>query len=88
MSLLGVPVVLSEQTLIAMARVRSRDGRLYRSIFAIDSDHSLVGLVVGLTLLLIIVAGFGHFNAHLAFDFPQEPFTSMERSLPGSALAC
>src|ERR1700733_8873453 len=61
-SLLGVPVVLSGQTLIAMAACLVAMVVLYRSIFAINRIVRWLGLVVGLTLVLIIVAGFSHFN--------------------------
>ena len=74
MSLLGVPVVLSEQTLIAMGACGIAMVVLYRSIFAIDRVVRWLGLVVGLTLVLIIVAGFLHFDAHRAFDFPAGAF--------------
>jgi amino acid transporter len=47
---------------------------LYRSIFAIDRIVRWLGLVVGLTLVLIIIAGFTHFDAHRAFDFPAGAF--------------
>jgi amino acid transporter len=73
-SLLGVPLVLSEQTLIAMAACGVAIAVLYRSIFAIDRIIRWLGLIVGLTLVLLIVVGFGHFNAHLAFDFPAGAF--------------
>ncbi len=73
-SLLGVPVVLSEQTLIAMAACGIAMVVLYRSIFAIDRIVRWLGLVVVLTLVLIIVIGFTHFNAHQAFDFPPGAF--------------
>jgi amino acid transporter len=73
-SLLGVPVVLSEQTLIAMVACGIAMVVLYRSIFAIDRIVRWLGLVVGLTLVLIIVAGFTHFDAHRAFDFPAGAF--------------
>lgn len=74
MSLFGVPVVLSGQTLIAMAACAVAMVVLYRSIFAIDRIVRWLGLVVGLTLVLIIVAGFTHFDAQRAFDFPAEAF--------------
>jgi amino acid transporter len=74
MSPLGVPVVLSEQTLIAMGACGVAMIVLYRSIFAIDRVVRWLGLVVGLTLVLIIVAGFLHFDAHRAFDFPAGAF--------------
>lgn len=73
-SLLGVPVVLSEQTLIAMAACVIAMVVLYRSIFAIDRIMRWLGLVVGLTLVLIIIVGFTHFDAHRAFDFPVGAF--------------
>jgi amino acid transporter len=73
-SLFGVPLVLSGQTLIAMSACCVAMVILYRSIFAIDRIVRWLGLVVVLTLLLIIFAGFTHFNAHRAFDFPAGAF--------------
>jgi amino acid transporter len=73
-SLVGVPIVLSEQTIIAMGACAVAVAVLYRSIFAINRIVRWLGLIVGLTLVLIIVAGFAHFNPHLAFDFPQGAF--------------
>jgi amino acid transporter len=73
-SLLGVPVILSGQTLIAMSACGVAMVILYRSIFAIDRIVRWLGMVVGLTLVLIIVAGFTHFNASRAFDFPAGAF--------------
>jgi amino acid transporter len=73
-SLFGVPVVLSGQTLIAMAACGIAIGVLRRSIFAIDRIGRWLGAVVGLTLVLIIVVGFTHFNAQRAFDFPAGAF--------------
>ncbi len=73
-SLLGVPVVLSGQTLIAMAACGVAMVVLYRSIFAIDRIVRWLGLIVGMTLVLIIIAGFTHFDAHRAFDFPVGAF--------------
>jgi amino acid transporter len=74
LSLLGVPVVLSGQTLIALSACVVAMIVLYRSIFAIDRIVRWLGLLVGTTLVFIIVAGFTHFNAHLAFDFPAGAF--------------
>lgn len=74
MSLLGVPVVLSEQTLIAMAACGAAICVLYRSIFAINRIVRWLGMMVALTLVLIIVAGFTHFDARSAFDFPAGAF--------------
>jgi amino acid transporter len=73
-TLLGVPIVLSGQTLMAMGACAIALVVLYRSIFAIDRIVRWLGLVVGLTLVFIIVAGFTHFNAHQAFDFPAGAF--------------
>ena len=47
---------------------------LQRSILTIDRIVRWLGLAVGLTLVFIIVAGFTHFDAHQAFDFPAVPF--------------
>src|ERR1700730_19471117 len=73
-SLFGVPVVLSGQTLIALAACGVAMVVLYRSIFAIDRIVRWLGLVVGMTLVLIIIAGFTHFDVHRAFDFPTGAF--------------
>lgn len=73
-SLLGVPILLSGQTLIAMAACVIAMAVLNRSIFAIDRIVRWLGLVVGLTLVTVIITGFTHFNAHLAFDFPPHAF--------------
>jgi amino acid transporter len=73
-SLLGVPVVLSGQTLIAMAACGVAMMILHRSIIAIGRIARWLGLVVGLTLVLVIVVGFTHFSANLAFDFPPGAF--------------
>jgi amino acid transporter len=73
-SLLGVPVVLSGQTLLAMAACGLALVVLHRSIFAIGRIARWLGVLVGLTLVLIIVVGFTHFNPRLAFDFPAGAF--------------
>jgi amino acid transporter len=73
-SVMGVPVVLSGQTLIAMGACGVAMVVLHRSIFAIDRIVRWLGLVVGLTLVGLIVAGFTHFDAHRAFDFPAGAF--------------
>jgi amino acid transporter len=73
-SLFGIPVVLSGQTLLAMAACGIAIVVLYRSIFAIDRIVRWLGLVVGLTLVLVIVVGFMHFDVHRAFDFPAGAF--------------
>jgi amino acid transporter len=72
--LLGVPVVVSGQTMIAMAACAIAIVVLYRSILEIDRVVRWLGLAVGLTLVFIIVAGLTHFNARLAFDFPANAF--------------
>jgi amino acid transporter len=73
-SFFEVPVVLSGQTLIAMAACGIAIVVLRRSIFAIDRIVRWLGAVVGLTLVLVIVVGFTHFNAQRAFDFPAGAF--------------
>jgi amino acid transporter len=73
-SLLGVPVVLSGQTMIALAACGVAMVVLYRSIFAIDRIIRWLGLLVGLTLVFLIFAGLTHFDAHRAFDFPAGAF--------------
>src|SRR5215472_15911100 len=56
--LLGVPFVLSWQTLIAMGACALALIVLYRSIIAIDKIVRWLGVVVVLTLVFIIFAGF------------------------------
>jgi amino acid transporter len=72
--ILGVPVVLSGQTLIAMAACGIAIVVLHRSIFAIDRIVRWLGLAVGMTLIFIIIAGFSQFDPHRAFDFPAGAF--------------
>lgn len=73
-TLLGVPLVLSGQTLIAMGACGLAIVALYRSIFAIDRIVRWLGVVVVLTLVLLIFAGLTHFDAQRAFDFPAGAF--------------
>ena len=73
-SMLGVPFVLSGQTLIAMGACALALIVLYRSIIAIDKIVRWLGVVVVLTLVFIIFAGFTHFNPKIAFDFPSGAF--------------
>ncbi len=73
--LLGVPFVLSEQTLIAMAACAVALTVLYRSIVAIDKIVRWLGVVVVLTLVFVIFAGFTHFDPKIAFDFPAGAWT-------------
>jgi amino acid transporter len=72
--LLGVPIVLSVQTLIAMGACAVALMVLQRSIVEIDRIVRWLGLAVVFTLIFIIVAGFTHFNARQAFDFPAGAF--------------
>jgi amino acid transporter len=72
--LLGIPIVLSGQTLIAMSACALALIVLYRSIVAIDKIVRWLGIAVVLTLVFIIFAGFTHFNAQIAFDFPAGAF--------------
>ncbi|MBS1801163.1 MAG: APC family permease [Acidobacteria bacterium] len=73
--LLSVPFVLSGQTLIAMGACAVALAVLYRSILAIDKIVRWLGVVVVLTLVFIIFAGFTHFDPKIAFDFPAGAFT-------------
>jgi amino acid transporter len=73
-SMCGIPVVLSGQTLIAISACLIAVAILYRSIVAIDRVVRWLGVLVVLTLIFLIVAGFTHFNAHRAFDFPAGAF--------------
>lgn len=70
----SVPVVLSGQSLMAMAACAAALIVLYRSILQIDKIVRWLSLLVVATLIFIIVAGFTHFNAHMAFDFPAGAF--------------
>ncbi|MCL2659579.1 MAG: APC family permease, partial [Acidobacteriaceae bacterium] len=72
--LAGVPVALSGQTLIAMAACTLALIVLYRSIIQINRIVRWLGLAVVLTLVFVIFAGFAHFHARLAFDFPAGAF--------------
>ncbi len=72
--ILGVPVVLSGQTLMAMGACVVALLLLGRSIRVIGRAGRWLGLAVGLTLVFLIVAGFSHFNPRLAFDFPAGAF--------------
>ena len=71
---LGVPIVLSVQTAVAMAACSVAIALLYRSIIQIDKIVRWLGVVVVLTLVFVIFAGFTHFHANMAFDFPAGAF--------------
>lgn len=71
---LGVPIVVSGQTLIAMSACAFALALLYRSILAIDKIVRWLGVAVVLTLVFIIFAGFTHFDPKIAFDFPAGAF--------------
>lgn len=73
-SFLGVPIVLSGQTLIAMSACLIALFVLYRSIIVIDKIARWLGLIVGATLVFVIVAGLSHFDPKLAFDLPSGAF--------------
>jgi amino acid transporter len=72
--LLGVPFVLSGQTFIAMGACAIALILLYRSIVAIDKIVRWLGVVVVLTLVFVIFAGFAHFDPKMAFGFPAGAF--------------
>lgn len=71
---LGIPIVLSGQTAIAMGACGLALILLYRSIVAIDKIVRWLGVVVVLTLVFVIFAGFAHFDSKLAFSFPAGAF--------------
>jgi amino acid transporter len=71
---LHVPFILSLQAFIAMAVCLLSLIVLYRKIHSIERVVKALGLVVVLALLWIIYAGFTHFNARQAFDFPAGTF--------------
>lgn len=70
----AVPVVLSGQTLMAMAACVLALVVLYRSIVQIDKIVRWLSFMVVATLVFIIVTGLTHFNGHMAFDFPVGAF--------------
>ena len=71
---LGVPIVLSGQTMIAMAACTAAITVLYRSIVQIDKIVRWLGIAVVFTLVFVIFAGFTHFHSSMAFDFPAGAF--------------
>ena len=71
---LSVPIVLSAQTMIAMGACAVALVLLYRSIIQIDKIVRWLGVVVVLTLVFVIFAGFTHFHKSMAFDFPAGAF--------------
>ena len=71
---LGVPVVLSWQTLMAMGVCVVALVVLWRSVVVMDRVVRWLGVAVGLTLVTVIVVGFTHFHAGMAFDFPAGAF--------------
>ena len=73
-TILHVPFILSQQSLIAMTVCLLALIALYRKIHSIERVVKALGIVVVLALLWIIFAGFTHFNAHQAFDFPAGAF--------------
>jgi len=72
--LFSVPIVLSGQSLMAMAACVLALAVLYRSIVQIDKIVRWLSFIVVATLVFIIVAGLMNFNPHLAFDFPAGAF--------------
>ena len=73
-TLLHVPVVLSGQTAVAMAVCITAVAVLYRKVQSIDKVVKGLSAAVVFALGAIIVAGFSHFQAHLAFSFPAGAF--------------
>ncbi|MDE3104951.1 MAG: APC family permease [Acidobacteriota bacterium] len=71
---LGVPVVLSGESLLAMLLCVLAVAILYRRIQSLDKLLRGLGLAVLGALLWIIVTGFTHFHPQLAFSFPAGAF--------------
>ena len=74
LTFLTVPILLSGQTLIAMALCCTAVAVLYRRVRTIDRVVRSLGVAVIGALVLIIATGLTHFNPHLAFDFPAGAF--------------
>jgi amino acid transporter len=74
LTFLTVPIILSGQTLIAMALCCTAVAVLYRRVKAIDRVVRSLGAAVIGALVIIIATGLTHFNPHLAFDFPAGAF--------------
>ena len=71
---LHVPFIFNLQSFIAMAVCLLALIVLYRKIHSLERIVKALGVVVVLALLWIIYAGFTHFNARQAFDFPAGTF--------------
>ena len=56
---------------------------LYRTIASVQTLSTVVTLIVVLTSLWIVAAGFAHFHASMAFDFPAGAFQPSRKFLLG-----
>ncbi len=72
--LVGVPVVVSGQTAMAMGVCALAAALLHREIGALGRVVQGLGLAVLVALVAIIVTGFTHFHPALAFSFPPGAF--------------
>ncbi len=71
---LGVPVVLSGQTLLAMGVCLLAAAVLHREVSSLGRVVQVLGAAVIAALVAIIATGFTHFHPALAFDFPPGAF--------------
>ena len=71
---LGVPVVLSGQTLLAVGVCGLATAVLHREVSALGRVVQGLGAAVIVALVAIIVTGFTHFHPALAFGFPAGAF--------------
>ena len=80
---LGVPVMLSGQTLLAMSVCLLATAVLHREVSALGRIVQGLGLAVIVALVAIILTGFTHFHPGLAFGFPPGAFHLDGRFLAG-----
>ncbi len=71
---LGVPVVLSGGTLLAMGVCALAAAALHREVSSLGRVVQALGAAVLVALIAVIVTGFTHFHAALAFSFPPGAF--------------
>jgi basic amino acid/polyamine antiporter, APA family len=72
---------------LAMVVVAAATALLYRKIGRIARISKFLWIGVMATIAWVIVAGFTHFNAHRAFDFPPDAFTLSHRFFLGMGSA-
>ena len=80
---LGVPIVLGGQTLLAMGVCVLATVALHREVSSLGRIVQALGAAVLLALVAIIVTGFTHFQPALAFSFPAGAFHLDARFVTG-----